>query len=318
MPSTDLPDQLPDRARGVSIGMPVFNGENYMAEAIESILKQTFGDLELVISDNASTDGTAAICRRYMKHDRRVRYHRNERNIGLHPNFCRVFELSTRRYFKWACHDDLIAPTYLEKCVAVLDRSPDVVLCHSATRVATEHGSRMYRDLAGIDAPGAVERFAAIILRPHWVMDIHGVIRADVLSRTRLLQPYYGADKALLAELALQGPVERIDEPLFINRDHPRRTMRALTFANRLTFPDPNKRTLPQWAMYKDYVRAVRTHVQDPAERRRCHLVLVRWWASNWHAVRVGLDLTAAVAPGLSNLPFRLRERYHGQGIGTR
>jgi hypothetical protein len=93
--------------------------------------------------------------------------------------------------------------------------------------------------------------------------------------------------------------------------------MRAITFAERLTFHDPNKRMLPQWSLYKDYVRSIRTHVDDPAERRRCRLILARWWVTNWNVLRVGLDLTAALAPGLSDLVFRLRERYHSQGIGT-
>lgn len=301
--------------------MPVFNGENYMAEAIDSILCQTYQNFELIITDNASTDGTEALCREYMARDSRIRYYRNEHNVGPNPNFCRAFELSTRRYFKWACHDDRIAPTYLEKCVAVLDRAPEVVVCHSLTRVITDHGDDMYQDLAGLDSARKAERFAAILLRTHWGMDILGVIRADALARTRLLQPYFGSDKALLAELALQGPLGRVEEPLFINRDHPGRTMRAYSFAGRLRFHDPaggGQKILPQWSLYKDYVRAVRTHVRDPAERRRCHLILARWWGSNWNGLRVGLDLVAAVAPGLSDLAFRLRERYHSEGIGVR
>jgi glycosyltransferase involved in cell wall biosynthesis len=299
----------------------VFNGENFLAEALDAILAQTYQDFELIISDNASTDDTEAICRDYMSRDNRIRYYRNDRNIGPNANFCRVFELSTRQYFKWACHDDMIAPTYLEKCVAVLDREPQVVLCHSATRVIGELGDGIYRDLVGMDAGSPTERFETITLRRHWRMDILGVIRADVLRRSRLLQPYFGSDNALLAELALQGPFARVEEPLFINRDHPGRTMRAYSFAGRLRFHSPDgkaRKIFPQWALFKDYVRAVRSHVQDAAERRRCHLVLARWWVTNWNAARVGLDLVASVAPGLSDVVFRLRDRYHSQGIGVR
>src|SRR5690348_17890875 len=88
--------------RKVAIGMPVWNGEKFVSEAIESILGQTYGDFELVISDNASTDATAEICRGYAKQDTRIRYFRQTKNIGAGPNHHEVFRLSAGRYFKWA------------------------------------------------------------------------------------------------------------------------------------------------------------------------------------------------------------------------
>ena len=101
----------------VAIGMPVWNGEQFVSEAIESILGQTYGDLELVISDNASTDGTAEICSNYAKQDRRVRYIRQEKNIGAAPNHNEVFRRSSGQYFKWACHADVLAREFIEECV---------------------------------------------------------------------------------------------------------------------------------------------------------------------------------------------------------
>ena len=97
----------------VSIGMPVYNGEKYLEEAIQSILAQTYSDFELVISDNASTDKTQEICLEYAARDSRVRYHRNEKNLGAAPNYNRTFELSTGQYFKWADYDDLLAEEFL-------------------------------------------------------------------------------------------------------------------------------------------------------------------------------------------------------------
>jgi glycosyltransferase involved in cell wall biosynthesis len=85
----------------VSIGLPVFNGEKYLAEALDSILSQTYRDFKLIISDNASTDRTEQICREYAAKDRRIRYYRNEKNIGAPKNFNRVFELSSGKYFRW-------------------------------------------------------------------------------------------------------------------------------------------------------------------------------------------------------------------------
>ncbi len=85
----------------VSIGLPVFNGERYLARAIDSILAQDFRDLELVVCDNASTDRTAEICAAYARRDPRVRYHRNPRNLGAGPNYDRCFHLARGEYFKW-------------------------------------------------------------------------------------------------------------------------------------------------------------------------------------------------------------------------
>ena len=115
----------------VSVGLPVYNGERYLAEAIESVLRQTFADFELVISDNASTDRTAEICRSFARADGRVRYHRNEANLGALPNFNRVFDLGRGRYFKWAAHDDVLRPELLRRCVDVLEDNRDAVVCES-------------------------------------------------------------------------------------------------------------------------------------------------------------------------------------------
>ena len=122
----------------VTIGMPVYNGAALVGAALESILAQTLTDFELIISDNASTDATAEVCRSYAAKDRRIRYYRNEKNLGAAPNFNRVVELATNGvpYFKWAAHDDVIAPTFLEKCARVLDAAPQSVVAGWVARLA--------------------------------------------------------------------------------------------------------------------------------------------------------------------------------------
>src|SRR5690349_812781 len=97
---------MPARAPQVSIGLPVYNGEKYLLNAIGSLLKQDFEDFELVISDNASTDKTEAMCHEFAAKDKRIRYHRNETNIGATGNYNRVFRLSNGEFFRWASHDD--------------------------------------------------------------------------------------------------------------------------------------------------------------------------------------------------------------------
>ncbi|MCH9054975.1 glycosyltransferase [Synechococcus sp. PCC 6716] len=101
----------------VSIGMPVYNGENYICEALDSLLAQTFTDFELIISDNASTDNTEQICKTYAACDNRIRYIRQKENIGATNNFRFVLEQAKGDYFMWAAHDDLWSPNWLESLV---------------------------------------------------------------------------------------------------------------------------------------------------------------------------------------------------------
>ena len=119
----------------LSIGLPVYNGENFLAESIESLLGQSYEDFELIISDNASTDDTEDICRTYAEKDPRIRYIRQRHNIGSAPNHNFVIEQAGGDLFKHASHDDLYARDLLKLCVAALDEHPQVVLAHSWSAV---------------------------------------------------------------------------------------------------------------------------------------------------------------------------------------
>src|SRR5262245_35151443 len=112
----------------VSVGLPVYNGERFVADAIDSILSQDFEDLELIISDNASEDATEEIARAYVEKDARARYVRNEVNVGAARNYNNLVDMARGEYFKWAAHDDQCAPGFVGRCVDVLDRDESVVL----------------------------------------------------------------------------------------------------------------------------------------------------------------------------------------------
>src|SRR5215470_10065074 len=124
----------------LSVGLPVYNGEKYLTESIESLLGQSYKDFELIISDNASTDSTADICRRYANQDSRIRYIRQPRNIGLAPNHNFVVDQSHGEFFKWAASDDLYGRELLQSCIDALDQHPDVVLAHSWTAAIDSAG----------------------------------------------------------------------------------------------------------------------------------------------------------------------------------
>ncbi|MFN8637598.1 MAG: FkbM family methyltransferase [Chloroflexota bacterium] len=122
----------PHRRPLVSIAIPVYNGASALDDAISSAVSQTYQPLEIVVVDNASTDATPEIVRRWMDRDRRIRYARNACNVGLSANFRRSLEAARGTYFTWLAHDDrLDDPRAIEIQVEYLERHPDVVLCAS-------------------------------------------------------------------------------------------------------------------------------------------------------------------------------------------
>src|SRR5437870_2543767 len=124
----------------VSIGLPVYNAERYLRQALDSLLGQDYANLELIVSDNASADATESICRSYAERDGRLHYHRAEQNMGAIWNYNRVFELASGEYFMWAAHDDLRDSRYVSACVDALQSRPDAVLCCSDIRFIDEDG----------------------------------------------------------------------------------------------------------------------------------------------------------------------------------
>ncbi len=127
----------------VSVGMPVFNGEAFLEDAIRSVLSQTLGDLELILCDNASSDRTAEICRDYEAREPRVRYFRNPRNLGAAANYNLAFSHARGRYFKWLAHDDRMLPSFLAKTSRVLEERADAVLCNSVISYIDSGGKQI-------------------------------------------------------------------------------------------------------------------------------------------------------------------------------
>jgi len=121
----------------LTIGLPVYNGQNYVSESLDSLLAQTYTDFELIISDNASTDSTEEICRDYAARDSRIRYVRQPVNIGAAPNHNYLVQAAHGRLFKWAAHDDLFAPKLVERCIEALDQ-PEVILAHAYMGIVDE------------------------------------------------------------------------------------------------------------------------------------------------------------------------------------
>lgn len=280
----------PGKRPRVSIGLPVYNGEKFLNEAVESILAQTFHDFELIISDNASTDRTEEISRAYVGQDNRVRYVRNSENIGAALNFNQVFHLSSSEYFKWVSHDDLHEPDFLRKCVQALDQDPSVLLAY--TRAVTIYGGGgSTKDWgAGQDLSSNVphKRFREALAprKDPLPLPIFGVIRANVLGKTRLFGRFPASDLALLAELALYGRFCELPEVLFLQRNHEQRAGPQLASNPHRTVAwwDPlkaGKIIFPAWRMFSAHLSSVFRSQLNMRERARCCVELTKWVARN-------------------------------------
>lgn len=276
----------------VSIGLPVYNGGALLRDAIESVLSQTYKDFELVISDNRSTDGTEQICRRYAGNDDRVRYHRSDVNRGLAWNYNRVFELARGEYFKWAAHDDVCEPRFVERCVDVLERMPAVVLCYPRAVLIDEHGDYVKdcRDPGSLDSPKPNERFRDLLRNLGLSNPLFGVIRSNVLGTTPLIGGYLASDIPLLAELALLGKFHELPEPLFRRRDHPQKAERANpTLDDMATVYDPANRGklhLLNWRLFFEHLASIRHVPMGAREKVLCYLHMGRWFGWRWKLLR--------------------------------
>ena len=250
----------------VTVGLPVHNGENYLAAAIDSLLAQTMDDVRIVISDNASTDGTEQLCRRTAQQDDRIEYHRQPTNLGAAANYNFTLARAVGPYFLWHAHDDLRAPTALARLVAALDAHPDAVTAYSPALRIDDAGrpGGLLPHPPGLAANDAATRLHAAITSPHPDVVVFGLHRREALLRTGWHHAFVGGDRLLAAELAVLGRFVEVDEPLFSNRDHPTRYVRrhatgAATAARREWWDTAGSSRLdfPRWRALRGYFSAV-------------------------------------------------------------
>lgn len=216
----------------VSLAMPVYNGAWYVGEAITSALAQDFEDFELIITDNASDDATPDICNSFARLDRRIRFVRNPKNLGAAPNYNLGFELARGDYLKWCAHDDLLSTNYVSACLAALEKDPGAALAFGRTVCIDPDGRQIDgQDMDAMDAildPSPARRFHTAITRSGTCFPIFGLFRRSILARTTLHRPYYGSDRALIAETALLGRCLLVPAATFYNREHPTRSIRMV------------------------------------------------------------------------------------------
>ncbi len=250
----------------VSIGMPVYNGTQFIAKAIDSILAQSFSDFELIISDNASTDATQQICEEYAKREPRIRYSRLPENIGAARNYNRVFEMSSGTYFKWAAHDDVLHPDFISRCVRAFEsfeESPGLIYPQGEFIDATGKIIRPDNVSMNIDSrwsPIRVLKLSDVLLEMPMVTAVFGLFRRDILRRTSLIGSFVSSDYVLLLQSVLLGKIIQLEgAPLFQRRIHPGMSRQANTTDKEvLRWFDPSavSRLSVQQTLYLEYFKS--------------------------------------------------------------
>jgi glycosyltransferase involved in cell wall biosynthesis len=266
----------------LTIGVPVFNGERYLAEALAGIQAQTFTDIKVVIADNGSTDGTAEIAQKVAAADSRFHYLRRERNIGLVPNYNRLFAETGGEFFAWHDSDDRTDPDFYRACVELLRADPAAAGAASEILLIDEAGEAIGpdpEDVRADDGDRAV-RFTELASFSHFCQYAYGVYRRSMMARTRLMLPFFwGSDRLFLAELALQGPLLRDPRPLYLVREHQER----VTGGGRANFyaglASPQRGTTLRYA--KELSRAIEHAGLPPADEQRLRRALRGWKLRN-------------------------------------
>lgn len=211
----------PNTQPTVCVGLPVYNGGTFLSQAIESILSQDFQNIELIISDNCSTDITEEVCLKYQTMDKRIKYHRLEENLGIGLNFKNVLGLSSAPYFMWASHDDMRERTFITKCLERLESDPSIALVYPRSRVL-DNNSRFLgiaNDHVNANQDSGVERFRHIIWELGMCNMVYGLHRTNMLKKVRTWDESIFADTLFLAEIALLlGKIVQIDDVLFVRR----------------------------------------------------------------------------------------------------
>jgi hypothetical protein len=208
-------DQAPGQPRAeVSIGLPVWNGEEYVARAMEALVAEDYSPLEIVVSDNASTDRTWEILQRF-EDDRRVALHRSDENLGAVANFNRVFHLTRGPYFAWAAADDRFDPRFASRCMQALAQQPDAAGCLTGIRFVDESGETIR-----VWVPGAAAASADVRTRLRWYLGLsrwtesYALFRRPVLEVSGLFPAAFGPDVLLVWRILLAHRMAVVAEPL--------------------------------------------------------------------------------------------------------
>ena len=258
----------------VSVGLPVYNGAEHLAKALDGVLDQDLEDFEVIVCDNASSDATAEIARGYVARDARIRYHRNERNLGLAGNFNKAFQLAGGKYFKWWAHDDWHPRNLLSRTTEVLEADPSAVLCATGVAIMDDDDEvfEEWRPEGDLLTPPPHVRFHRLLWTLGETHHLFSVMRADALARTPQYRPFVGGDRVLLAQLIIMGGFAGVPDLMHYYRQARMRpgAKRDPDKPSQAEILDPaNKGKLPSrtWRLCYEHLRLVAAAPVGPREK---------------------------------------------------
>ncbi|VBB05519.1 s-adenosyl-l-methionine-dependent methyltransferase [Lucifera butyrica] len=278
----------------ISVGIPVYNGAQHIGMALDALLEQKHTNLEIIISDNQSTDETLEICRKYAAKDNRIKVFQNKENIGAVKNFNRVFQLAQGEYFMWHSHDDALDPQYLQKCLLSLQDHPEAVLCSSDVMYIDGNGWKLkLHENMNTVGQSLSERIFTVVGCRFW-SEACGLMRTEKLKKTSLLTDTYGSDVVLLTELAFWGGFAKVKEPLFYYRDRARPMKEYQTYLNAPNQNRFNKR--PYTELLRNVLNVVKDSDLDPIQKSAIYDGIVQTVAYlnlNWYSNIIKENLPA-------------------------
>jgi len=290
--------------RSVIVGLPVYNGQKYLGAAIESHLAQTFGDFDLVISDNGSTDATAEICSDYAKKDERVKYLRSPENRGILWNHRRVMDEigSATRYFRWAGADDVMEPTLLQTMVDVLDTRAEVVAVMPDTKNIDDRGEVIGAASRTLDfqSPDVFQRAHDILVANYQHVIAYGLLRVSTLNVMRTRPDYFGWDPVFAWELALRGQMVQTEGPALLRRFHVGSISHVKTSKELRKWVEPNSKagmSFPHWNWTYERARVLMACPMSTRDRLRIGKLVLR--DARWQRAKLLRDVTQALRRSL-------------------
>lgn len=275
----DRPDRPTDPL--VTIGLPVYNGERFLERSLRSVLDQDHTDLEVVVSDNGSTDQSVELVRKVAAGDPRVTILTNDTNRGAAWNYNNTLAHARGRYFRWHADDDWFEPALIGRLVEALEADPGAVLAHSWTRFVDDEGAttREFPDDLDVESPVPHERLANVVVDLTYCNPVFGLIRTEALNRTARIASFPGSDATLLYELALHGRFAVVPELLYNRRPgnsiKSNNSMRAVA---EWFSPTGSGGRFPALAQFRETVRAIGRAPLSTGERIRCLATFGRYW----------------------------------------
>jgi glycosyltransferase involved in cell wall biosynthesis len=272
----------------VSFGVPVRNGESYLGVCLDSILAQDFTDFELIVSDNASTDGTRELLEEYASKDDRIRLSFKPENVGIIENFNSVVRLARGEYFRWVGADDWLEPDYLSHCVAALDADPGAILATTYFKLHYDDGTEEYQEYQGelLDSPDPRRRLARMLWFFHAGAALYepnySLIRRRVLEDTGLLRIHPNNDWIMSTQLALAGRIAHVPKLLF-HRDWPLGQHTDMRRHLMRLHPTRWAELYPSvWRLTESLLRAVDEAGLDEDVRRGCRREILAFAVREW------------------------------------